>query len=652
MALTHTPSIGKDGKPQYRESNYNPSKGERERLMQILADFQVAETIMNNGYEEFGSNAENGEYLSLIDFQNQMQKRFNNNIPPTSNDPNQVKWRANTIRPLTRNKVISIVAHITASIIYPNVIAQNDKSEEDRNMSIVMKDAVEWAAEQMDYEDLFLKAVIDMCVNPAIILSLDYAKVMRKIKEITSRDKWEYKEVVDEAFSGFLGNIVPNDELYISNPYEPNIQRQDFLIKVKNITFDAAKSKYGEFDNFKYVQPGLRTYFDNENGVFYEDSDETLEGRLVQEAIYYNRSMDLEIPIINGILISKDPDRPLQRKDKRYPFAKSFYEMFNTRFFYGMPLVGKLRPDQDVIDTLYNMIIDGTLLELMPPTAVYGAEQVDSSVIVPGTITSFKSGYEQTRIEPIGTGRNLSAGMNILQKVENSGSESSQDLLQSGQQQAGGDRTKYEVVRLEQNAKTVLGLTGKMVASLVRDFGELLVGSIVQHMPIAEIGEITGDDVKLKFPTIFMPQRNVDGKMMSRKIEFTTEMPESEEEQRKLEFEMLAEEEEKEMSIIKVNPDAFRRMKYLLKVDPDFTDKATKFYKKIQLYDRAIANPLANQENVFRDFLLSAYIPGEEDKYIKKPEEQNQIMAEVEKRAGVPTNEAPVPQSPASQEEI
>ncbi len=649
------------GNPKYTTARYQPLGQEKLRLIQVMQDFQTTDQNMNKGYEEFGINPANktdsARFLSLIQYQNQMQLRFNNNIPAVTNDPEQLKWRANTIRPITRNKVISIVAHITASIIYPNIIAQNDRSEEDKGVSLVMRDIAEWVGDQMDYDDLFLKAVTDMCVNPAIVLHQDYAKVSRMVKEVQGQGKWEWKEIVDEVFSGFMGSIIPNDELYISNVYEPNIQKQDFLVKVKNLTFRAAEAKYKHMPNWKYIKPGLRTFFDNNNEVFYEEYDELLEERLVQEAIYYNRSLDLEIPIINGVLMDTDTERPLQRKDKKYPFAKAYYEMFNTRFYYGMPLVGKLKPDQDVIDTLYNMIIDGTFLELFPPMAVYGAEDVDSSVYVPGTTTSFKSLPDQVKLEQIGTGRNLSAGMAVLQKVEASAGESSQDPLQAGQQM-GGDKTKYEVVRLEQNAKTVLGLTGKMIAGLVEDFGELLIGSIVQFLPIAEIGEMTGDDVKLKFPSLFIPEREIDGKIKNRQVEFLKDFPETPEDQRAMEFDLLSQEEfdvqtgeDNGKSIAKINPSLFRRMKYLVKVEPDFMDKATKFFKKLQIYDRAVQNPLANQEAVFRDFLLNAYVPGEEDKYIKSEKQQSEIMDEVEKRAGVPTEEQKVP-AEVTQEQI
>ena len=139
------PTIDKNGKPLDQASIYNPPKEVKDRDALVLKDFEIADTAMAKSYEEFGNK-------DLVTYQNDMQKRFNNNIPPPSDDPNQA-WRANTIRPLTRNKVISIVGHITESILYPTIIAQNDQSQEDKKMGRVMKDCVEWACEQAKYEE-------------------------------------------------------------------------------------------------------------------------------------------------------------------------------------------------------------------------------------------------------------------------------------------------------------------------------------------------------------------------------------------------------------------------------------------------------------------------------------------------------------------
>jgi hypothetical protein len=637
MKLITEPTIEK-GKVTNKPSPYNPSKEVKERMQLIMADFQIGNIVMNKPYEEFGNK-------TLVAFQNSLQKRFNNNIPLTSNDSNQ-NWRANTIRPLTRNKVISIVAHLTGSVLYPNIIAQNENSIEDKEMGIVMRDCIEWACEQSKYEDMFVGACLDMCINPAIIIYQDYFEIKRKIKEIIKKGEWKEKEIIDEVWSGFYNQIVPCDELYISNFYENDIQKQDFLIRVKNIPYYTAKAKYGDNPNFKYVEPGIKVFLNVNDGNYYQESDDELEGRLVQEVTYYNRMADLEIRLINGIMMDV-PDRPMQRKDKKYPFSKSGYELFNSRAFYYMPLVAKLLPEQDVIDTLYNMIIDGTFLKLMPPLAIYGKDKIDSSIMMPGRSITFA---QSTKVEAINAGSDLNAGLVLLQKVESSVAESSQDPLQSGQQMA-GDRTKYEVIRLEQNARTILGLTGKMIARLVRDFGQLLTSSIVQYLPVADIREIIGDDIQLKFPSIFISNRNVKGKVKNRKIEFTTEMPQTEEEEYNASFDILKQEDKTGMSILKVNPDSFRKMKYLVKIEPEFNDNTTKFYKKLQIYDRLIQNPLVNQEASLRDFLLNAYVPGKEDQYIAK--NQGGIMNQITNQINNPNQQfvnKTVTQSPNAEE--
>jgi hypothetical protein len=66
--------------------------------------------------------------------------------------------------------------------------------------------------------------VIAALVNPAVIIHTEYAEVYRKIKEITSKDKWTEKEVLDELLSGFQDSIVPIDELFIGDIYEHDIQ--------------------------------------------------------------------------------------------------------------------------------------------------------------------------------------------------------------------------------------------------------------------------------------------------------------------------------------------------------------------------------------------------------------------------------------------
>ena len=255
---------------------------------------------------------------------------------------------------------------------------------------------MEWSWEQSGYERSFVYSVISAAVNPACFIYEGYAEVKRKIKEITGKGKWTEKEILDEMYSGFLNNIIPVDELFISDIYEHDIQKQPFLIWRRVIDYNNAKLKYGDNPLFdKYIEPGLRRFYEPSTDSFYDEYDEDLDERLVEEIIYYNRYADLELHIVNGVLMD-DPDQPNPREDKNYPFVKSGYELIDEgRFFYYKSLADKLKDDQRTVDTMYNMVQDGEFLQLMPPLAVFGDEHVNTSVYVPGSTHPFD---ENTKI--------------------------------------------------------------------------------------------------------------------------------------------------------------------------------------------------------------------------------------------------------------
>lgn len=592
-------------------SDYKPDKATKELIKIMTSDFAISSQIMSTPYREFND-------MTVIERQTLCQKKFNNWQEAQSEDPD-LAWKSNAIRPVSRNKVISIAAHLTSSILYPNIYAQNEDQEEDKEAAKVMRMLVEWVNDNYDYAQTFVYSVIAALVNPASIIHLEYCEVMRKIKEIQADGSWTRKEVVDELMSGFISSIVPIDELYIADIYQHDIQKQPWLFRIKAISYDEAKKKYAGQKNLEYVKPGLQIMFDETTDTFYEQYDENLRDRLVYEDIYYNRDEDLEVPFLNRIPIG-DIEAPNPRQDKAYPFVKFGFEPIDEgKFFYYKSLVDKTLPDSDVIDVLYQMIIDGTFLQLMPPTAIYGDETINSSVVTPGTVTVLK---ESSKINKIDVGSNLAAGNNTLAMVENSLNESSQDPRQAGQSTT-GSQTAFEVSRLEENARISLGLTGKMISFGVRDYGRLLVDSILQFMTVAEVGEIAG----LKYRSFLLPSKT--GMQKTKKVIFDPNLPDvSDEEQDLIESYKILEEEgglKGEKEIYRVNPEIFRRRKFLLRINPESIIQPSETVKKalnLEEYDRAVQNPLSNQEEIFRDLLLGSYdaTKNDVDKYVTKPQ--------------------------------
>lgn len=633
--ITRKKETDKPGKG-YNLSTYSPSEAEIEATMLVQKDMLIGREILTRPWMYY-----NGR--SILEEAEENQKRFNGYIPPKSDDPDE-SWRTNTVRPLTRNKAISIAAHVTARMLYPNVFAQNSKQEEDRIAAEVMKDTIEWAIDNSEYSMKFVGAVLGMLTDPVAILEVGYQEVMRNVKRKQADGSYKVEEIVDEFLSGFVQNYRQYNEVYITNPFERNIQKQRAVSVRTLIDYAEAEAKYGKHKNFKYVTKGARKVFDHVTKTFYEIADPDLVGDFVECVVYRNRYKDLELVFVNGVLCS-EPDECISRNDKNYGLASGGYELLNNgNFFYYKSLVNKLSPDQDIIDVMYGMVMDGTFLALMPPQALFGSEEVNSPMIVPGAITSFTD--KETKIENIGPKSDLRAGMQAINLLEKSMSESSQDQFQMGIVTP-GERTAEEIKTLQENARTALGLFGKMIHDFVTQIGNIMVGDVIQYITIGQLEDIAGENAVMKYKTIVLDEKIVNGKKVSKKLRFTENGMENPTPTYKELFDRslsLMDEEESldDVVIYDINPKEFRNRKFLIRVNPDVLKEKSDDLEKalaLEAYDRLIQSPViaSDRESMYavtQDFLVDKYAPGEAHKYMPKKQEQMPQQGDQMQQAG------------------
>ena len=337
--------------------------------------------------------------------------------------------------------------------------------------------------------------------------------------------------------------------------------------------------------------------------------------------------------------------------DKKYPFAKTGYETYDEgNFFYYMSLAQKTQVDEEVVNTLYRMVIDGTFLQLFPPMAVFGEQEVGTSIQMPGTVTAFQN--PDSKAQRIDVANDLSSGSAVLNRVEDSISESSQSVFQLGQSPR-GSQTAFEISKLDEKERVQLGLFGKMIGFLVKEMGDLMINDILQFLTVGEVIETLSGANKLKFRTFLLPEKQIEGTAKTRKIvldgEMADEMTEKEIEKASMDLlqaqkpEVINQRKIKtEMSIAKVNPTLFRNLKFKIRVSPDIvippSDNVSKALN-LEAYDRMIQNPLANQEQIFRDLLLGSYSKTKDDpdKYI-----QSQQAPGLEQLIGAGAGRSPV----------
>lgn len=629
-------SVNKKGEILDSIADYNPSPEETEVRAMILRHFVLGSTNMYTPRVEFND-------LSLVLRDQYDQMEFNtyqpNNGEAWEGAP-QTAWRSRALRPVVRNKCMSIAAHATARLLFPKIFAYNEESESQEDAAQVMEQLMEWSGDVSNYPYNALMRVITALSSPASIGYTEYGQVSRSVKVKKNDDgTWEEKRIRDEAYPDFMDVAVPVDQFYIQNMYEPDLQKQGWVLWRKVYSYSEAQNKYnGIYENFQYVKPGVQTIYDDANRTFYYVYDPNMRQEDVEEIIYWNKNLDLKIILMNGIMLTKH-DNPNPRNDKLYPFDKFGYEPINNRFFYYKSLAFKLQHDADIVNTLYQMVIDGTYLSIFKPMVAVGGEIIASDVIVPGAVTTFSD--PNSDLKAIDVGADLKSGLETLQVVEQSITETAADQ-QSTPPSDGSTQTAYQISVIEQNANTVLGLFLQMIAKHVKDFGKLRVGDIVQYLTIADVSEITGEPELTYKAFALKPQSKGIGQ--PRQIRFETNMPEdiTLDEYLDKSFELLGEEDDKKLEISRVNPEVFRELQYITTISSDIlnprSDELERAYN-LETFDRMVSAPpgMFDPEATGRLLLQSdPRTKKDPDKYVAKQPSAGSAPMQTGQQSGQP----------------
>jgi len=619
-------------------SSYQPSKEVAELTGYVKKDYEQGIDILNRGHVELNNR-------SVIEDMNRGQRMANAFVDEEIEDPSQAwKWRGT--RSKARNKGLAMHAQLTASYLIPGFSAQNEADEVDRDFGNTMRDIVEWMAlpTNSNYQTSFLSLVTGMIESPVVYLGAEYCEVFQKIKEKNEDGSLSKTEVLDEVLSGFKAPVYSADQILINNVYERNIQKQRCIIKRTWIEYGEAEAKYGKHENWMYVQPGIQSIYNADDGLFYDTKDTDHPSLVAIETAMYRRD-DSEITSVNGIYVGESnvDDNPIKHRDNRntpkYNVIPFGYNRIGSHFFYYKSMMNAVGWDNQIYDAMSEVIMNNAFLELDPPTAITGKDNVDTDVNFPGAVLAFAD--KDVKATPIFPAKNFAAGFKALMETGDSIDEATLSETMMGQLPQASQKA-FSVAQAQANAKKLIAGTAQTLAESIVMYGPLMADIALNHLTVPQVDELTGTAGKIKYRKFLLEKQTIDGKMVDKEIRFDDALVGSygtKEDMDKMSLSLLEESgyPDTKKHIIVRNPHLFSKFKYLARIDPEEMfpkNSETMSALLTSLYTLVADDPYVEHEALVRKLMFS-YFRGEGEELIKKAEDVEQpVQPEIPGKGG------------------
>jgi hypothetical protein len=647
------------------QSSYNPPQEVQKLFALCQKEYDRAYTLLNKPWDEFDGQ-------TLLNRTRLDQETFGAFVG-VKWQPEHKRWRWQGRKNTARNKLISILAHMLAAMLYPYVNATNERNEEDKMTAKVMRILIENHLKKAGYEVDFLFIVLSALVNPAVFIMVEYVEAFRTVKQRLMDGSIKVTKAVDDILTGLHLHNLPIDELLLTDYHTP-LPLQRCVIRQRKISYDqsraenAGKYTYNGQDVFDFVTAGKTHVMLAPDGQLFDVDWEEGDTTQVQELTFYFPFDDLEVKWVGGVLMGDytDPMNTNMFRHRRMslienewmlvpmlPFAMAYFEPIDPtgRFVWGKSGAFKEYWDDKFLNTMQQFVHDATYLDVIKVHFLTGVGKMDGAVMVPGATVTLPQGASVT---PYSMGPNLAALYNTINMQKDDLSDSTQDRIMQGSVEKGV--TAYATSKAEANARVFLGVFGVFIANLIKQIGELSIDCIIQHTTVGEIDATVPEAIRMKYKEV-LARGTEKGKNVTNKIVFTDEFMGrefTEDEIKEMEWNMYEENGgyKSDQRTWKVNPYLLARTRYSLTVDPDqITDRSTGNDKqKKALAFQMLTDPrvvqFVDQEAVVEDFVIEEFAEGDPDRYKNKNPQPQGMMP----MPGQPAQ--PVPTLPTNQPQL
>lgn len=490
------------------ESIYSPEM--KDKLGIIQQRLESAKQLRESEHPYFG-----GVTKTYLQYFEANEKIANTYVPAKKND-DDVMISAGTIE----QKLDSLLSHVYNLNLSPDVYAFDDNNIQHTALAAAVEDIIydteiQDNADGAGDEEKKMLRQRELLKQGTVFVQEEWVDRYEMKKRLKGEYNGEFKsftgydESLELVFSGPSRTVLYGPNVFLGDITKFYMQDQPFVFTLVKMSYDTAKGRYANFENFKFVNPGSlpqsnnlgqQTIFDN-NWRLTE-----LEANQVEVLMYQDAPNDEFQIIINGVCMLPI-GFPLSAVSPRggYNIAKQVYRVLSDKFAYGGSFCasGSVQQLSNLIDEMLKLMVLKTRKSFTPAYVNTSGRVIDRKVLSPGRISM---GIDPDSLKAIAGGENqgvTSGETAVLRTMQDLVDKSTVSDQFTGQQGPAGT-TATEVSVMQQQARLTLGLTVAACMLLEKKLAYLRLWNILEHY-FEPTGEtvVTDEDGKPKMANTY-----------------------------------------------------------------------------------------------------------------------------------------------------
>ena len=397
-------------------------------------------------------------------------------------------------------KLTTLLSHINNLNLTPDVYAYDENNVMHRQIGTGFTDIMAVVAEHDGGDDggdkekrmLRQRELLKqgtVFVEESWLTKYERKKVLKKKFSGEFANFAGYSEKLEKVYEGCNRDVLYGPSVFLGDITAFQMNDQPYVFKVAQMSYEVAKTIYGQFENWKFVKPGMGKRTPDEvsitgGGTIYDSKWRltTLSQDQVEIITYQDQPNDEYMILINGILMVP-PGFPLSAvtPSGKYNIAKQVLYVINAQFAYGKAFVssGSIYELSRAIDRMLSLFELKTRKSINPPYINTTNRIIPARVLNPGAISM---GLPPNALIPIGNESQgvTAAEYQMFKELQDNIEKATVSATFQGQNAKSGT-TATEIIEIQRQAQLTLGLIISACTLLEVKISYLRLWSLIQY---------------------------------------------------------------------------------------------------------------------------------------------------------------------------